>query len=89
MPKGFLHSGTKLAPAVQKSHLKSVVSHLAAHGSDRRYGARPLQRMIEQQVIVPLSRFLIENVPSQGASLRLDMKDGSIAIFGARPQAGS
>ena len=67
----------------------AVVSHLAAHGYDRRYGARPLQRTIEQQVIVPVSRFLIENVPSQGASLRLDMKDGSIAIFRARPEAGS
>ena len=66
----------------------AVVSHLAAQGYDRRYGARPLQRTIEQQVVVPLSRFLLENAPSRGARLRLDMKEDTVAILHARPHQG-
>jgi ATP-dependent Clp protease ATP-binding subunit ClpC len=32
-----------------------VVGHLAATGTDPRYGARPLKRAVEQQVLVPLA----------------------------------
>jgi ATP-dependent Clp protease ATP-binding subunit ClpC len=38
-----------------------VVEHLAAAGFDARYGARPLQRALEQLVVAPLSRWLLAN----------------------------
>jgi ATP-dependent Clp protease ATP-binding subunit ClpC len=58
----------------------TVVNHLAANGYDRRYGARPLQRTIEQQVVVLLSRFLIENASAREATLHLELLDGVVVI---------
>ena len=39
---------------------EAVVKHLCAVGYDVRYGARPLQRTIEQAVVTPLARLLVE-----------------------------
>lgn len=39
----------------------ALVDRLVKEGFDPKYGARPLQRTIEQQVVSQLSRFLIEN----------------------------
>jgi len=36
-----------------------LVAHLAAAGFDARYGARPLQRTIEREVVAPLARWLL------------------------------
>lgn len=38
----------------------SLVDELARIGFDARYGARPLQRAIERQVVAPLARWLLE-----------------------------
>jgi len=38
-----------------------LVAHLAAAGFDARYGARPLQRTIEREVVAPLARWLLTN----------------------------
>lgn len=48
-----------------------VVAYLAELGYDARYGARPLKRTIEEQVVVPLSRHLVEHP---------DLKDGFIEV---------
>jgi ATP-dependent Clp protease ATP-binding subunit ClpC len=54
-----------------------VVRHLATLGYDRRYGARPLQRTLEQDVVAPLSRFLIDGTPGRGRTLRLELAGGT------------
>ncbi len=51
-----------------------LVEHLVAEGFDPRYGARPLQRTIEQQVVSRLSRFLIENRNVRGCRLEIDYR---------------
>jgi ATP-dependent Clp protease ATP-binding subunit ClpC len=51
----------------------AVVGHLAQTGFDHRYGARPLQRTIERQVIAPLSRYLLANSGLINAVVRLDL----------------
>jgi ATP-dependent Clp protease ATP-binding subunit ClpC len=45
-----------------------VLAHLAEAGYDARYGARPLQRAIEREVIAPLAEFLLT---SQGANAKI------------------
>jgi ATP-dependent Clp protease ATP-binding subunit ClpC len=51
----------------------AVVAHLAQTGFDRRYGARPLQRTIERQVIAPLSCYLLANPGLTDAVIQLDL----------------
>ncbi len=50
----------------------SLVDHLVAQGFDPQYGARPLQRTIEQHVVSRLSRFLIENREASEGRLEID-----------------
>jgi ATP-dependent Clp protease ATP-binding subunit ClpC len=58
-----------------------VVECLARHGFDRRFGARPLQRGIEQHVAGPLARFLVENPGLTDGALKLIRNpDGSVGV---------
>ena len=66
----------------------AVVAHLAQAGFDRRYGARPLQRTIERQVVAPLSRFLLANPGLSHATLRLELGVANeIEVFKEGPSA--
>ncbi len=49
-----------------------LVTHLATIGFDPRYGARPLQRSIEQTIIHPLAHWLLENENPTNRSVALD-----------------
>jgi ATP-dependent Clp protease ATP-binding subunit ClpA len=57
-----------------------VVEHLAAAGFDARYGARPLQRVIEQLVIAPLSHWLLANPHERDRDLSLRLVEGSVVV---------
>lgn len=48
-----------------------VVELLASAGFDLRYGARPLQRAIEQLVVAPLSKFLLAHPRASERSIEL------------------
>ncbi len=48
---------------------RGVVDVLAQTGYDRRYGARPLKRAVERQILAPLARFLSEMDPKEQPSL--------------------
>lgn len=48
-------------------------------GFDERYGARPLQRAVEQQIVAPLSKWLLEH-PSRNKRLELDYIDQKLSI---------
>lgn len=41
-----------------------LLDHLSATGFDPRYGARPLQRAVESEVVTPLAKFLIAHAPT-------------------------
>jgi ATP-dependent Clp protease ATP-binding subunit ClpC len=57
-----------------------LLDRLAAVGFDARYGARPLQRAVEAEVVTPLARFLIGREVS-GRRILLDLDDsGGLAI---------
>ena len=51
----------------------AAVAAVAAAGYDRRYGARPLQRTIEQAVVTPLARLLVERPTLRDATVVVDV----------------
>ncbi|MBY0456737.1 MAG: AAA family ATPase [Gemmataceae bacterium] len=59
---------------------EELVDHLAAIGFDPRYGARPLQRAIEREVVAPLARWLLANSVGEGATVSADWKNGACAF---------
>ena len=50
----------------------ALIAGIADVGFDPDYGARPLQRAVEEQVVMPLSRMLVENSILAKQSLKLD-----------------
>lgn len=71
--EGFVKRGLKL------EFSKAVHEHLAAIGFDERYGARPLQRAVEQTIINPLAAWLLENPKAQNCLLKID-HDGGLVV---------
>jgi ATP-dependent Clp protease ATP-binding subunit ClpC len=55
---------------------EALVEHLAAIGFDARFGARPLQRAIEREVVAPLARWLLENAVGEGKTITADWVNG-------------
>jgi len=71
--EGLLRRGLSLriAPA--------VVDFVARAGFSPRYGARPLQRAVEQHVVAAIARALFGDVPD-GAVLDVDVVDGVVRV---------
>lgn len=53
-----------------------VVDHLSQIGFDERYGARPLQRAIEQSIVAPIANWLIRHPGLSNKTLMIDYEDG-------------
>lgn len=71
---GLAQRGLKL------SWQPAVVAYLARKGYDRRYGARPLQRVVEQEVVSLLARLLVERHDLRNTGVELLLADGSLDI---------
>lgn len=54
---------------------KKLAAHIAAIGFDPRYGARPLQRAIEQSVVTPIANWLLQHPGAESCRLRIDYQD--------------
>lgn len=66
---------------------EALIAHLTQTGFDEKYGARPLQREIEQQVIAPLARLLVAEtgaLPTNGGQVQVDW-NGEVVVFTAVP----
>jgi ATP-dependent Clp protease ATP-binding subunit ClpC len=50
-----------------------LVTALAQQGYDHRFGARPLQRVIENAVVAPLARWRVANPKAHGVVLTMDL----------------
>ncbi|HEX8912046.1 MAG TPA: AAA family ATPase, partial [Humisphaera sp.] len=59
----------------------ALVAELARAGFDRRYGARPLQRTIEQRVVTPLARFLVAHPGLRDATVTADVDGGGAVVL--------
>ncbi|WP_306591315.1 ATP-dependent Clp protease ATP-binding subunit [Geothrix sp. 21YS21S-4] len=53
---------------------------LAAEGFDPQYGARPLKRLIQQAVVNPLSRLVLQGQLQPGGLARLKVRDGQLDV---------
>ena len=58
----------------------AVIALLAAHGFDPQYGARPLQRQIERELIVPLAQAVVSRPGEDGQMLRFSVRDGRVSL---------
>lgn len=59
----------------------ALIDHLVNTGFDEKYGARPLQRTIENTLINPMANWLLANPTAEKIKLRLDY-DGGLKIYG-------
>jgi ATP-dependent Clp protease ATP-binding subunit ClpC len=69
--EGLVRAGVRVAWAA------GLVDRLAGVGFDARYGARPLQRVIEREVVAPMAKWMLENAPPEGATVTVDWVDGA------------
>ena len=53
---------------------------VASHGYDPVYGARPLKRAIQRDILDPLSVAILEGHYPEGSVIRLDVNDGHIVM---------
>ena len=58
----------------------SAISLLAARGTDRRYGARPLRRLIRTQVEDPAAELLLREAVGPGGTLYLDAAEDGLVL---------
>lgn len=61
---------------------QEVLTHLADQGYDARYGARPLKRTIEEQVVVPLARYLVDNPTLRDCSIFVERNENGEIVLG-------
>ena len=62
-------------------------AHLAARGLDPRYGARPLKRTLERELVGPVAEYLADHPPGGGAT-RLDASVGPTGVVLAATSLG-
>lgn len=58
----------------------SALRHLGQSGYDPVYGARPLKRLIQQQIETPMARLLVKGELRDGDTATVDLSDGQIVI---------
>jgi ATP-dependent Clp protease ATP-binding subunit ClpB len=58
----------------------AAVADLAARGYDPVYGARPLKRLIQQDIETPLSRLIIQGKAVDGQTIVGDLVDGKFVL---------
>lgn len=76
-----LHSREGLAKYnIRLQFTAALKQHIASIGFDERYGARPLQRAVEQLVTAPLAKWLLLQNNPRGLSLALDWQDEALHI---------
>ncbi|MCB9552753.1 MAG: ATP-dependent Clp protease ATP-binding subunit [Myxococcales bacterium] len=73
---------------VSVSYRDDVLHVLMGHGFDARYGARPMKRAVEQQVLVPLSRRLVARGDGEAEALVLYGHGARVAVMSSRGAPG-
>ena len=54
----------------------NLIERLLEVGFDERYGARPLQRAIEQEVVTPFANWFLENPEVEDVEVELSYEGG-------------
>lgn len=58
----------------------NLIDYLTSIGFDERFGARPLQRAMEDHIVHPLSRWLLKHPSEKPRTLKLDFAEGRVVI---------
>jgi ATP-dependent Clp protease ATP-binding subunit ClpB len=58
----------------------AALRHLGERGYDPVYGARPLKRLIQQELETPMARMLVKGELRDGDTASVDVKDGGIIV---------
>ena len=58
-----------------------VLGMLAERGYDHVYGARPLKRLIQQEIETPIARLMVKGELQDNGSAIVDEKDGQVTII--------
>jgi ATP-dependent Clp protease ATP-binding subunit ClpB len=58
----------------------AALRHLGGRGYDPVYGARPLKRLIQQEIETPMARQLVKGELRDGDTATVDLKDRQIVI---------
>lgn len=58
----------------------SVLEHLAKVGYNPEYGARPLKRVIQNEILNPIAEFIIKRRVESGATVSVSYKDDKVSI---------
>ena len=56
-------------------------NYLAEKGFDPDYGARPLKRVIQREVLDPLAKYLLAGKFKEGTTIQIDLKDSTLTFF--------
>ncbi len=81
--RGFLEETARRAreQGVTLAAEDAAVAQLAKEGFDRRYGARPLRRIIRRQVEDVLAQKMLEGTLSRGDTARVTVQQGAVAVL--------
>ena len=58
----------------------AVLDYLAEKGFDPQFGARPLKRVMQREILNELSKEIIAGKIGQGDDVNIDLEDGAIAF---------
>lgn len=72
--EGFAKRGLKM------EFSENLIQHLASIGFDEKYGARPLQRTIEQTIISPMAVWMLQYSTVENRTLFIDIQNGQLKI---------
>jgi ATP-dependent Clp protease ATP-binding subunit ClpB len=59
---------------------EAALAWLAEEGYDPQLGARPLKRLVQQAVVNPLSRLILQGTLQPGGLARLELRDGQLTV---------
>ena len=85
----FLASSTKDAPVFALRWLPSVRNLLLDRGTDTKYGARELKRVIERDIVLPLSNLVSSNSITEGDIIVVGVEKGNISFHRETTRAPS
>jgi ATP-dependent Clp protease ATP-binding subunit ClpB len=75
----------QLGRRLDEHHIQLVLTdeakeHLALTGYDAVYGARPLKRMIQREILNPLAMKLLDGTLKEGQTVRVNVVDGGLVF---------
>ena len=62
------------------SYTNDLIDHLAEKGFDPQYGARPLKRLIQNEILNDVALKMVKRTLVEGDKVVVDFKDGAVVV---------